>query len=799
MLVKFIHIDYRKLANPQANCTVVKVCMIVLFILAGNAYVTNSTVFADSSGSLAESNIVIASPGENCKKLIVNDWSKAEKWAWTNICENKRVDFNEHLKENLDPTIPDHDDKWKNEHRTLSAIFLNTILLHEPFRNNIPYRGVRISAAYIQGEFDLIDAVLERPLMLDKSIFSSKVDLRRLVTPTLVNFDGSRFDGELNMDSASIGGSLYMRNSKGSEDVVLRGAEIDRQLAMKGSTFKGELDMNGISVGGSLFMHDGAQFNTVDLRGANIGRQLAMADSTFKGELDMNGISVGGSLFMHDGAQFNTVDLIGAKIGRQLTMNGSAFKGELIMNGISVGDSLHMQDGTQFNTVDLSFAIIDRQLAMADSTFKGKLNMNAISVGGSLYMRDGAQFNTVVLRGAKIQVQLAMNGSTFKDELDMNGISVGGSLHMRDGAQFNTVDLIGAKIGGQLTMNDSSFDDQLMMNGISVGRSLLMRNATYSNNVDLRRAKIGVRLELIGSIFDGELDMDSTLIGSSLIISNTEFKNMTNLTFLSVGSNLEIQGGVLRRLDLTGTRIERTLKLSGTGKSNLKWKNIECEDNTSQSPKMTLRNAKVDVLEDTDNFWPNHFELEGFTYNHLARSGLYGQKTSLQRDSDSFKRWLEADKTYSPQPYTQLARVLRTAGLEDMAEEIQYASRDRMLSESSLSLFKFLFLWALKLFIGFGIGEKNFFALLWMAGLVALGTLILINSKERDRPSTLLDSRVDCFIYSLDMIIPLIHLREQHYESVDLVTRAKYYFYIHKIMGYILVLFVIAGLSGLTE
>ena len=174
MLIKCIQTVYRKLTNQRAKFTVVTVCTIILFLLVGSTYVISSTVFADSSGSLKEINFGIALPGENCRVRSLSNWTQAEKWAWKNICENDAVNFNEYLNENLDPTNPEHEDRWADGRRTLSASFLNTILLYKPFRSTIPYRGVRINAAYIQGEFDLIDAALERPLIVVNSIFSSK-------------------------------------------------------------------------------------------------------------------------------------------------------------------------------------------------------------------------------------------------------------------------------------------------------------------------------------------------------------------------------------------------------------------------------------------------------------------------------------------------------------------------------------------------------------------------------------------------------------------------------------------------
>ena len=712
MLIKCIQTAYRKLTNPQAKFTVVIVCTIILFILVGSTYVISSTVFADTSGSLEEFNFGIALPGEKCRVDSLPDWTQVEKSAWKNICENEVVNFNVYLNENLDPTNRDHDDRWADGRRTLSASFLNTILLYEPFRSAIPSRGVRIGAAYIQGEFDLIDAVLERPLALVNSIFSSRVDMDRLTTPTLVAFVGSRFDGKLSMASASIGGSLLMSTD--------------------------------------------AKFNNVNLGAATISNNIQIVGSTFNGELDMNGISVRGSLHMGKSAGYANVVLVGAIIDGQLSMVGSTFNGELDMNGISVGGSLLMRKSTGYAKVVLVGAIIDGQLSMVGSTFNGELNMNAITVGSSLLMTNDAKFNNVFLRGANIEGDLYMFGSTFTGGLDMDLLSVGGSLFMNN-AIFKNVKLAGAKI---------------------------------ENIVDMR-----------GANFKGQLDMNSTLIGSSLIMSYAKFENMTNLTFLSVGSNLEIQGAVLRKLNLTGAQIERTLRLSKFGESNIEWKNYELEDETLQSPKLTLKNAKVGVLQDTKNSWPDHLELEleGFTFNHLAGPGLNGQEMPHQRGSDWFIDWLKADETYSPQPYRQLAGVLRTAGLEEMANDILFASRERMWRESSPLEPKWWNLFVLKIFIGYGYGGRIFWALAWIVGIVAVGTWVLHISKERGKHSILQDRRVDCACYSLDMILPLIHLRERHYKDVDLITWAKYYFYIHKIMGYILVFFVIAGLSGLTR
>ena len=106
--------------------------------------------------------------------------------------------------------------------------------------------------------------------------------------------------------------------------------------------------------------------------------------------------------------------------------------------------------------------------------------------------------------------------------------------------------------------------------------------------------------------------------------------------------------------------------------------------------------------------------------------------------------------------------------------------------------FRWLFLWVLQVTIGYG--WRDFWALGWVAFFTLFGTCVLRWKDEIDNDGANLG-----FWYSLDMLLPIIHLREKHYD-LDLNTEvAQRYMYIHKIVGYILMFFVIAGLSGLTE
>ena len=184
----------------------------VLLLSAGTMFGVMSNVCAETGNAPTPCRSGTALPGQACRTFPSAEfkWSGSEEWAWKEICEGRVADFNECLGEELDPKDPKHDPRWLDGRRTLRPDFLRTILLREPLRSAIDYRGVRIVGAYFADEIDLSDALIERPLVLER-FFGSSVTMKRLTTPTFVSVDASRFDGTLNMAFISVGRELSMR------------------------------------------------------------------------------------------------------------------------------------------------------------------------------------------------------------------------------------------------------------------------------------------------------------------------------------------------------------------------------------------------------------------------------------------------------------------------------------------------------------------------------------------------------------------------------------------------------------
>jgi len=71
--------------------------------------------------------------------------------------------------------------------------------------------------------------------------------------------------------------------------------------------------------------------------------------------------------------------------------------------------------------------------------------------------------------------------------------------------------------------------------------------------------------------------------------------------------------------------------------------------------------------------------------------------------------------------------------------------------------------------------------------------------KEKDDFRSRLFYFFDIFLYSLYMLLPRIKLDDKRHKDITLTGGVRYYFFLHRMMGYVLGFFLIAGLSGLVS
>jgi len=231
---------------------------------------------------------------------------------------------------------------------------------------------------------------------------------------------------------------------------------------------------------------------------------------------------------------------------------------------------------------------------------------------------------------------------------------------------------------------------------------------------------------------------------------------------------------------------------------------------------LILKNAVVAVLKGVkETKWRTwNLDLFGFTYTRLEHDGHDGAEPSGKESEQCgkftklkiwFKKWrekpnkyltdwLKQDKGSSPQPYHQLASVLRTQGELEKANDILFAQKRRERSEATIFSRRHLWLWLLQLSIGYG--YRYIYTIGWILLFTGAGYFLLKNIDATDGWSWGKTAWA-----SLDQLLPIIDLDEKFkfisFNDNEWLRRGL--FYVEKLLGYALGIFVVAGVTGLTK
>ena len=690
----------------------------------------------------------------------IQKWTEQELWVWKQISEGNVADLASFHKGAINTNELR---TWKNSQK-LSSKFLETILLVEPYRSLVTFKGIKITGAWFDEPISFENSNITHELRLENSRFDEKVNLSQLRITQSLSLDKSTFRKDINLEMLKTDSNISMRYCN-FNSINLRKANISGNIVMNNSTFLGKLDMSGLSIMGSLFMQKmkgkGKNAN-INLDGTNISGQLAMMGSKFTNNLDMTLIKVGDGLFLRDKTECHDITLNRAKIGTELSLSGTKILGKLNMNDAEIDGNLFMNEGGQYNEVDLSSSKISGILSMKKSKVRGMLNLADIQISGHLFMDEGADFNKINLNGAEISKEVVMNHSRFNDFVYMNGIKINKGLIIREHAAiFGKVDLKSSKIMPVIDIDNSKFSDQIDMNGMEINGSLYMRNGSEFEDIIMISAKITDQIDMTKSTFNGKLDMSAIQVsGHCLMGFGSNFKNTVYLDMSNLG-NLDLINSSFDSLVLENAKVNGTLRLGENGNS-AKW---------NPGSELDLNNTQIGNLLDQPESWPDKLVLDGFTYKSLGHSDM------VNRDISWFKSWLLKQEKYSIQPSKQIAEVFRNAGYYGKANEILTLGRE--LDRGQSKGFRWLGLSLLYRVIGYGYGSGYFNSLYFIFIFIITGCSILWVNNDLKK-----NELGSGFIYSLDMLLPIVKLDERHYgDKIQLSKYTRYYFYFQKLLA----------------
>lgn len=535
------------------------------------------------------------------------------------------------------------------------------------------------------------------------------------------------------------------------------------------------------------------------------------------------------------------VRLIGAKIAGALDFEEATLDRSLWLFNCYIDEIVTLLRA-RARTVSMQDCFIKPQAETA-------IAADGLHCDGTLSLRQSRFTSEVRLLGAIIGGSLDCDGASLAAPEGSDGIAFNADgIKVKDSAFFEKVTakggirLLAATIGDILTCEGAAFEMARSGDGVAFGADRI----TVEGSVFLNGTTAKGEIRLLGAMIGGNLGCQDASFtaaqdGKGYAFSADAIKVEGSVFFKKINAKGEIRlpgATIIGSLDCTDARFAAAERGSGrafmarsmTVKDALIWQN-----SVQIAGGVDLMYARVGQLADDAKLWADVSALfiDGFEYGALAGRAPTDFKTRCA--------WLaKMPKEYfSPQPYEQLAKVLRQMGHDHDARKIAIAKQDTYRERVKLSRLHEYWLRIFKATVSYG--YELWKAMRWIVFFILFGAVVFQNdfhlgamapSKERVYMSECyrgMDSSIcagwrtekfsatekivrlpgdyptfNAFWYSVDTFVPIIGLHQEDYWIPTLTGASKsgaskVYLWIHISLGWFLTTMFIVGFTNIVK
>lgn len=657
-------------------------------------------------------------------------WDAAGTGEWVDLSEVGKDERNE----------PTEGATW-GEMRTVRAELLAELLTGEREAKAGRLRAVKVRGARITGRLDLEAAKLRCPLELRICYVENPIKLDEAQAPA-IRLPGS-FVPSLSAASLRIDGNLDLDEGFSSYHVNLLGAHIDGHVSLRNANLYhpggDALRADRLIVEQTMFCEQLMVIGEVSLAGAQIHGRLTLDDAILAN-------SRGPALV----AERITVD-------RDLSCDSLTTQGQVVLAGSHIGGHLQLRGASLANPTNSALSAdmiaVDGDMVCQTLRAQGEITLSGAKVNGVLRLDDSVIANPggQALHAVRLHVE---------QDFICSGLSAQGEIRLADASIRGHLVFVRARLVNPGTWQQSSYSDRaLLADGLNVGQDLRCQELIAQGEVILAGAKVNGVLRLDDAVLSNPgkqaLIAVRLHVGQDLVCQRLIAQGGLRLFGTKVGGELVFTGAIL-----TGTNPDRNLHA-------LDLEQAEATDlylNLDQPPHgvINLTNAKIDRFVDDPEAWPQQgrLRLRGFAYQTLAN------KSSRNREIDvgDRLRWLELVEDPDPQLYEHLADYYRRAGRDDDARRVLIAKQRRRRRAHGLIakiwngvVWNGLLRWLV------GYGYQTWRSLLWLLGLLVVGTAVFNAQREQLTPVKPA-SELPAFnpaVYTLDVLLPIVNLGQQ--------------------------------------
>lgn len=574
--------------------------------------------------------------------------------------------------------------------------------------------------------------------------------------------------------------------------------------------------------------------------------RIRIRNAKIEGDLDLERETIIRALEILDSEISGKVNLKHSSAKNYISFDSSTIKGGLTAEGMHSESDIYLRQtiisASQDNPTAVNFngARIDGKMDMTGATLHGRLVAGSLQVNGSLFMsgvkvlsahakslakRDFGKFplpRIAVCPEATHRTGQSSCRSTILDRPMIPKYPIGQFFANLEGKSRNYLALDWPTFFSS-DSNDGLMTtiqpDQISKVTDSCKRTdKRQRDQSNSESAHLVLAKISGQLAMDEAFFEDSVNADALHVGDAFFLRKAKYCGGLILTFAHVGGSLDLRGATLKNLDLSEATIDQAFMIGGARTNAIdissnygpvNWLGQGSEEGIS----LNLRNTHVGGLIEDQGAWPGQgaLRLSGFTFERLGgfEGGYYDEM--LNRDNKGTKWWEEwthRDPNYSPTPYTQLASVLKAAGLQDEADDIRYYGRETqkqyLCSGSEPPLEKRVACYTqtgLGAIAGYGVGRHTRIIVIWVLLATIIGAGLLwwgVSEARKHGP-------IWCFFASFSQLIPVIQINKEFTDFFHDPGRKRFaawqifMFSFLGVVGWVLGGILIAAVGGLIQ
>ena len=502
---------------------------------------------------------------------------------------------------------------------------------------------------------------------------------------------------------------------------------------------------------------------------------------------------------------------------------------------------------------DFSHRPHEKGIRLSGALIVGMLDLEACRLYRDVGLKD-CRFEAAPVLNSAIVERLFLDGSwlpgLYAERLDARG-----GLYLRGSIVDGEVRLLSARFGGNVECDGATlrFASGQAFNAEGIeARNILFRGASIAGGVDLAGAVLAADLDLGGvkvtcpdamAVNGGALSA-----GGSVILQSAAFEGEVCLLAAKIGGDLNCTGAHFANTGNDALQMSRAT-IAGA---------FFLQKGAVVDGTLAMTGSTIGSIHDDAVSWPKPGNL-------VLNRCLYGAFIDGPVDAVSRLDWLSrqgpdhSGDDFWPQPYEQVASVLREMGHEDDAQTILIAKERlqreaRRRGERSPVVRGVLAVIDSILKVTVGYGRRPLLALGWILvfWVVGVGVFWFSESQGAFRPNSPVilrspewtlcglpqaeqrflastqqltsgraakdQTQLSCFrdqweaasypvfnplMYSLDTLLPVLELDQRAFWSPDPTKPwgrfARAYFYFQSIIGWTLSLLAVAGFSGLVR